>query len=119
MILLALCLVAKVVDGDTIACADRTRLRLYGIDAPEMPGHCRRGRICAPGNPFASRESLRRLAGTAVSYRIVDADRCRRGFQPFDRYGRRIAEVYARGVDLSFVQLKRGFAVNYQWRCRS
>src|SRR3546814_4753345 len=30
-----------VVDGDTLRCGG-TRIRLQGIDAPEMPGHCRR-----------------------------------------------------------------------------
>ena len=34
-----------VIDGDTIHCG-YTRVRLAGIDAPEMPGHCQPGRAC-------------------------------------------------------------------------
>jgi endonuclease YncB( thermonuclease family) len=47
----------SVTDGDTIRCGDE-RIRLLGIDAPELPGHCRSGRNCAPGDPYASTSSL-------------------------------------------------------------
>lgn len=40
-----LCHWPKVIDGDTIHCR-YTRVRLAGIDAPEMPGHCQPGRAC-------------------------------------------------------------------------
>jgi endonuclease YncB( thermonuclease family) len=56
------CPAPAVVDGDTLRCGDR-RVRLYGIDAPELPGHCRPGRACTPGNPYASTDNLRRLIG--------------------------------------------------------
>lgn len=42
-----------VTDGDTIRCGAE-RIRLLGIDAPELPGHCRSGRACAPGDPYGS-----------------------------------------------------------------
>ncbi|MGC1270186.1 MAG: hypothetical protein WA842_06275 [Croceibacterium sp.] len=35
----------SVTDGDTIRCGDE-RIRLLGIDAPEMGGRCREGRVC-------------------------------------------------------------------------
>src|ERR1700712_1173347 len=47
----------RVVDGDTLRCGNE-RVRLLGIDAPELPGHCRIGRACAPGDPYASTASL-------------------------------------------------------------
>ena len=61
------CLAAIALDGDTLACAPNAegieiRVRLAGIDAPELPGHCRRGRVCAPGDPYAAREALRLIA---------------------------------------------------------
>lgn len=111
---LLLCIVAAATDGDSIRCQDGQRLRLAGIDAPEL-SRCRRVRICAPGDPLASRENLRRLAGGRVSYRIVDANLCRRGFQATDHYGRRVVRAYARGLDLSEAQMRGGFAV--AWRC--
>ena len=58
-----LCTVAHVTDGDTFRCTDGTRVRLSAIDTPEMPGSCRPGRTCAPGNPYAARAELVRLAG--------------------------------------------------------
>lgn len=55
------CPVVHVADGDTFTCADRTRVRIAAIDAPELPGHCRRGRQCAPGDPFAAKVSMEQL----------------------------------------------------------
>jgi micrococcal nuclease len=72
-----------VTDGDTIRCGEE-RIRLVEIDAPEMPGHCRRGRTCAPGDPHASKAALERfLAGRRVYVQRLDTD----------HYGRTIANV--------------------------
>ncbi len=46
------------IDGDTLRCAAGPRVRLAGIDAPEIPGHCRRGRKCTPGDPAASTQRV-------------------------------------------------------------
>src|SRR3546814_15093835 len=54
-----------VVDGDTLRCGG-PRIRLQGIDAPAMPGHCRTGRVCAPGAPYASPDNLRQPASGGV-----------------------------------------------------
>jgi endonuclease YncB( thermonuclease family) len=57
-----LCLNPSHHDGDNIYCAGEIRShRLYGIDAPEMPGACRPGRECTPGDPYASRDHLKSL----------------------------------------------------------
>lgn len=42
-----LCLVAAIIDGDTLICANRTRVRLAGIEANELHGGCHLPR-CAP-----------------------------------------------------------------------
>jgi endonuclease YncB( thermonuclease family) len=90
-----------VVDGDTLRCGER-RVRLAGIDAPELPGHCRVGRQCVPGDPFASRENLSRLTrGGAVTCRQTD----------IDGYGRTVARCSAGNVDLSCAQLNDGAAL--------
>ena len=82
-------------DGDTIRCGD-LRIRLSGIDAPEMPGHCRRGRNCAPGDPIASRRSLANaLRRGPITFRQLSSD----------RYGRVVGIVYAANVNLSCWQL--------------
>jgi endonuclease YncB( thermonuclease family) len=90
-----------IVDGDTLRCGDE-RVRLHGIDAPEMPGHCRPGRDCVDGDPYASTAHLRMLAGRgALMCERVDVD----------NYGRTVARCEAAGVDLSCGQIEAGHAV--------
>lgn len=90
-------------DGDAIRCAGQSKaMRLDSIDAPEMPGACRPGRACTPGDPYASRDHLAALTrGQSVRCRQVD----------LDHYGRRIVRCYAGGVDLSCRMVADGFAV--------
>lgn len=95
------CTSPRIIDGDTFDCAGH-RIRLHGIDAPELPGHCRRGRDCTPGDPYASTENLRQLtAGAAVKCERVDTD----------IYGRTVARCYAGNLDLSCAQLEGDYAV--------
>ena len=95
------CASPVVVDGDTLRCPSG-RIRLASIDAPELPGHCRAGRECTPGDPYASTEHLRSLiAGNPIECRYVDRD----------RYGRTVARCTVKGVDLSCAQVSSGHAV--------
>ena len=95
------CVNPTVLDGDTIRCGTR-RIRLSSIDAPELPGHCRPGRACTPGDPYASTNNLRSLiGGRAVSCRQMDTD----------HYGRVVARCSVHGRDLSCAQVDGGFAV--------
>ncbi|MBP6031233.1 MAG: thermonuclease family protein [Sphingobium sp.] len=92
----------RAVDGDTLRCGAE-RIRLSGIDAPELPGHCARRRACAPGDPHASKAALARLMrGRAITLRRLGTD----------HYGRTLALVYADGVNLSCAQLRAGHAVH-------
>lgn len=104
-ILLALACIA--VDGDTLRCrvegqTQPLRVRLLGIDAPELPAHCRKGRTCAPGDPVASTRSLARAI-----YRQ------RVAIQPvtLDHYGRTVARASTPAGDLSCHQLRARAAV--------
>lgn len=90
-----------VTDGDTIRCGQE-RIRLSGIDAPELHGCHPRGRHCAPGDPVASRDNLRRLLATGP----VKVERLGK-----DRYGRTIGIVRVRGVNASCIQLRGGYAI--------
>jgi micrococcal nuclease len=91
---------AYIVDGDTLRCGS-TRIRLLGIDAPEIE-HCPRWRTCAPGDGQASKRSLiAALRNGRLSYQPVT----------HDRFGRIVAVVWAGGVNLSCWQLKQGQAM--------
>ena len=77
------------------------RVRLVELDAPEMPGHCRKGRVCAPGDPHASKAALQALvASRTVTVRRLGTD----------RYGRTLADARVGGRSLSCVQITLGFA---------
>lgn len=89
MIFVALACLLVAVDGDTLRCG-KERIRLLGIDAPEMPGHCRRGRRCVSGDPHASKLALRSMLNGRATIK-------RRGR---DRYGRTLARITVNGIDL-------------------
>jgi endonuclease YncB( thermonuclease family) len=73
------CYVASVHDGDTMRCADGTRIRLQGIDANELDGTCHHA--CAAGTADEARHYLEVMAlgraatciRTGTSYRRVTA----------------------------------------------
>ncbi len=99
------CILPEAIDGDTIRCGQRGHRishRLLGIDAPELPGHCRTGRVCAPGDPFAARAAL---AAALNQGRVT--------VQSFgtDLYHRQLSIVRARGVNLSCAQIASGNAI--------
>ena len=95
------CAVRYVNDGDTFRCSDGTRVRLSAIDAPEMPGSCRPGRACAPGNPHAAKAALERLIGGRTL-------RCEPGGASYNRV---VAWCSAAGRDLSCAMVRAGHAV--------
>ena len=96
-----ICLPLSVTDGDTMRCGSE-RVRLIGIDAPEMPGHCRTGRTCTPGDPFASKAALNALtAGKTVT--------CERAGN--DRYGRTLASCSNGTDNISCAMVAQGAAV--------
>jgi endonuclease YncB( thermonuclease family) len=94
------CPSAYVVDGDSLRCGAE-RLRLLGIDAPELHG-CPRWRTCVSGNGDASKASLRQAVRQgAIRYRFVTRD----------RFGRAVVVAWAGAVNLSCWQLVQGQAV--------
>ena len=95
------CLVQSVTDGDTFRCANGTRIRLSSIDSPEMPGSCRPGRSCAPGDPYAAKAALARLIGG----RTVQ---CHSVGMSYDRVA---AWCSVKGMDLSCAMVRSGHAI--------
>lgn len=103
------CSAPVAVDGDTLHCAGIGLVRLTGIDAPELPGHCRRGRVCTPGDGRASQHALAQLVRRGA---VVCRDQGR------DRYGRTLGQCSVRGSDLSCTMVASGFAVQRYGRLR-
>lgn len=103
--------VVRVVDGDTFEArvavwpdhAVTTRVRLAGVDAPEMSSRCARGRRAAQ---VAKRALAEILAGGEVV--LLDV-------RPDKYFGRVVARaVSASGVDAGARLLERGLAVPYR-----
>lgn len=94
------CNAPSITDGDTFRC-DGERVRLTSIDAPEMPGHCREGRSCTPGNPYSAASYLRSITRGSVECRVLDRD----------VYGRAIGRCRSNGRDLSCAMVRSGNAV--------
>jgi endonuclease YncB( thermonuclease family) len=88
------------VDGDTLHCG-RERIRLLGIDAPELPGHCAQGRRCVSGDPYAATSSLKRAIGRTMRIERVSQD----------RYGRTLALLRGPHGDLSCWQMQHHQAI--------
>lgn len=96
------CLSPVAVDGDTLRCRGVGLVRLIGIDAPELAGHCRAGRICTPGDGVAARRVLARLVRHwRVECRAVGRD----------HYGRVLARCDGGAGDLSCAMIASGQAV--------
>jgi micrococcal nuclease len=92
------CTVTRLSDGDSFRCADGARVRLIGLDAPEL-GQGEAGR--------AARDALERLLPKDRVLRLeLDV-------APRDRYGRRLAYAWRGSVLLNEAMLRGGWAMLY------
>jgi endonuclease YncB( thermonuclease family) len=93
---------AQVTDGDTIRIGD-ARIRLKGIDAPEMEQTCSRA-----GRSYRCGEVARRALIDLVSGENVQ---CRAAGR--DRYQRVLARCTVKGSDIGAHMVEEGWAVSY------
>lgn len=91
----------RVVDGDSLAYGER-RLRLKGMDAPELLQSCRRGSSDYPCGREAAAH-LRSLAGGEIFCRSEGAD----------RYRRHLVRCRSGSVDINRAMVRSGHAVAY------
>jgi micrococcal nuclease len=99
---LLLAAAVTVVDGDTLR-IDGERLRLVGIDAPEIHG-CPSYRRCVPGDGQAGKRNLQQLLSGSIRIRRVG----------HDRYGRTLAHVYSNGENVACEMIRLNQAVYVQ-----
>lgn len=93
---------AQVSDGDSLVIAGE-RIRIRGIDAPELDQTCRRDGHDYP----CGREARNALAGLVGSRPVVCEGRGR------DRYGRLLADCLAVRTELGRAQVESGWAIAY------
>lgn len=85
-----------VIDGDTIV-VQGEKIRILGINAPELKGKCREENVRA----LRARSRLMKLLEAAK----IDIDR-----NGFDRYRRTLATVSVAGTDVGHVLMREGLA---------
>lgn len=95
---------ASVTDGDTIRIGS-TRIRLFGMDAPEKAQRCERDGACYRCGDDATRA----LKSIVEDIQVVCSPTGAK------TYGRIVATCEAGGVDLSAEMVRLGWAVPY-WR---
>ena len=96
---------AVVVDGDTLDVAGR-RVRLHGIDAPELEQGCGRAKQTGfwPAGTHAKRHLIHLIAGRYVRCQIRGTG----------HYGRLIGVCRSGGIDLNAAMVRRGMAWAYR-----
>ena len=94
---------AKIIDGDTIQIGDN-RIRLYGIDAPELKQVCKiNGR-----NWMCGEEAAMALAYEMANHWISCITKGK------DRYARTLAICFKANIDINREMVKRGLALAYR-----
>jgi endonuclease YncB( thermonuclease family) len=94
---------AEVTDGDSFEIGS-TRVRLFGVDAPEGRQSCTRG-----GNDWACGNEAARKLRSLIGDRTVACTQ-----RDIDDYGRRVAVCRSGAADLAAEMARSGFAVAYR-----
>ncbi|WP_164876030.1 thermonuclease family protein [Falsirhodobacter deserti] len=94
---------ARIIDGDTLD-LNGSRIRLYGIDAPESAQTCRRG----------AREWACGKEATAALARMIGNQQLECEKRDTDRYGRTVATCEAGGTSVNTWMVRNGWAVAYR-----
>lgn len=95
--------IARVVDGDTLH-VGQTRVRLHGIDAPELDQTCMARNAAWGCGLWARRELAARVEGRHLSCEAVDRD----------VYGRIVAKCFLGGEDIGRALVRDGVALAYR-----
>jgi micrococcal nuclease len=99
--------VIRVYDGDTVTVLEngkKTRVRLVGIDSPEMS----RGKN-KPGQPFCQKSQK------YLSWLVLNENVKIKSYG-LDRYSRILGVVYSNGTNVNFEMVKAGYAEVYRGR---
>lgn len=95
----------RVVDGDTLVTSGGRRIRLWGIDAPEISQTCTNAEKAVYMCGLSAKRHMQELVtGHDVTCVFVSQD----------RYGRDVARCAADGQDLGSAMVRAGWAIDYR-----
>ena len=103
---------AQIVDGDTIKINSK-RIRLYGIDAPEIKQMCKKPYLTIifftftkdyPCGKISTQKLEKKINNKVITCKILD----------IDRYKRLIGECFKRNLNLNSWLVSNGYAVAYR-----
>ena len=103
--------IAKVIDGDTII-IDKKKIRLFGIDAPELSQYCKKPWIQFNFITLYKKYNCGLVAKEKLK-KIISKNKIKCEGEKYDRYKRLIAICYKKKLDLNNWMVKNGLAVNY------
>ena len=94
----------RVTDGDSLRRGNQ-RIRLFGIDAPELAQEC----LDAKGEPYACGQSAKRalqelISGAEISCNVIERD----------KYRRDVARCQREGVEINREMVRLGWAIAYE-----
>ncbi len=97
--------VTRVVDGDSLR-SGKLKIRLFGIDAPELNQKCEADDGSSWPCGLAAQDAMRDLASSApqLSCHLRDVD----------RYGRLVMQCFANGYDIAGALVDQGLALAYR-----
>ena len=95
---------AKIIDGDTIHIG-KNKIRLYGIDAPEINQTCTIEKIIWECGIDSSQALKSIISEKEVQCEIVD----------IDRYKRFVAKCFLKNINLNQYMVQNGWAVAYRY----
>ena len=95
---------ATIIDGDTIRIG-KNKIRLYGIDAPEINQTCTINKIIWECGLDSSQALESMISEKEVQCEIVD----------IDRYKRFVAKCFVKNINLNQYMVQKGWAVAYRY----
>ena len=97
--------ITKVSDGDSLR-SGNLRIRLFGIDAPELKQHCADQHGVVWGCGAAAQRQLNDLIGTNKDLQCSLRD--------VDQYGRLVMQCFNGSTDIGAAMVRSGYALAYR-----
>ena len=101
-----------IIDGDTIKIANE-RIRLYGIDAPEINQECQKPFLSIGFFTFNKKYSCGEISKKILK-KFIKTQIVKCIFESRDRYNRPIAECFTNKKNINSWMVKKGYAVAYK-----